>query len=78
MTRFTCVSVGFGPVRVNERLAETAEKAADAHATAIHSTYYTESWRTGQDSHGKYQEFSVHAGPRSIHSTVRVYEHYKH
>jgi hypothetical protein len=75
MTKFTCVSTGFGPTRITERNAVSAEKAADAHASALHTTYWTEPYRSGEDLYGAYREFTVKAGSKA-HSTVRVYEKY--
>lgn len=77
MTRFTCVSIGRGPTRVTERVAETLDAVADACATAIHSAYWAERWRQGTDSHGTYCEYAIRAGG-TVHSTVRVYETYKY
>lgn len=77
MTRFICVSIGSGPVRVVERIAESMDRAADAHATALHTAYWAEGWRQGADSHGQYREYTVKAGSK-IHSTVRVYASYAH
>lgn len=74
--RFTCVSVGFGPLRVTERAAETAEKAAEAQATAMHKAYWVEPYRTGTDLNGSYEEFTVFSGTK-VQSTVRVYAEYK-
>jgi hypothetical protein len=78
MTKFTCVSIGFDKSRTTEREAATAEKAADACAAALHSAYWTEFYRNGEDRHGTYQEFTVKQSATRVHSTVRVYERYKH
>jgi hypothetical protein len=77
MTKYTCVSIGFGPLRITERNAETSEKAADAHASALHTAYWAEAWRQGEDRHGSYSEYTVRAGSK-VHSTVRVYAQYAH
>jgi hypothetical protein len=78
--RFTCVSIGCGMMgeRNVERIADSADKAADAHASGIHSAYWADAHRTGEDSHGVYCEYVIRQSVRSIHSTVRVYESYKH
>ncbi len=76
MTKYTCVSIGPGRfAHTVERVAESAEAAAEAHAKAHHGAYYADAWRSGEDSRGAYQEFTIKAGSRAV-SSVRVYAKY--
>jgi len=74
--KYTCVTIGFNtPRRAVERLALSYEDAANAAARAMHTAYWAEPWRSGHDSHGHYEEFTVTAGSR-LYCTVRVYKEY--
>lgn len=78
MTKFTCTTISCaGRNTTTERTAETAEKAAEQCAKAIHSAYWvSDTSRDGQDSRGSFTEFTIMEGRRA-HSAVRVYSNYR-
>jgi hypothetical protein len=79
MTKFTCVTIGFDSrPRTGDRVAATAEKAAEQCAKAMHSAYWVKDGsRRGEDSHGTFDEFTVMQSGSRAHSAVRVYAEYK-